>query len=153
MADSQHIIDKITKARQRLLDTVAELTEEEMAQAPEGEWSIREILHHIGIGEDANVKLAQRALAGNPVTMDDFELDRWNVEQVSQYTDQPAGEALQRMQSVRQRTLDTLRSLSDDDLTTTLDHPGWGEMTVGQLFRALGTHDLMHRRDILKRLD
>jgi len=26
-------------------------------------------------------------------------------------------------------------------------------MTVEQLFRALGVHDLMHRRDILKRIE
>lgn len=153
MADTERIIEKITKARRRLLDAVAGLSEQQMAWSPAGEWSTREILHHVAIGEETNVELAKRALSGNPVTIEDFDLDTWNVEQVAQHAGQPASDAIDRLHRVRQETLDTLQSLSDDDLAASLDHPGWGEMTLQQLFRALGTHDLMHRRDILKRID
>ena len=147
MADTKRTIDKITKARERLLLAIEGLTEEQMTWSPDGEWSIQEILQHVGIAERANVELAKRALAGNPVAMDNFDLDSWNVEQVSQL------ELEQKQETSRQKTLERLQGLADEDLSMTLEHPGWGEMTIQQLFRALGTHDLLHRRDILKRID
>ncbi len=153
MADIDRLTQKITTARDRLLDTIEELTAEQMTRSPNEGWSIREILHHLAIGEEANVELAERALAGNPVAMDDFDMDAWNIEQVSQRAHRPAAEAIEELHRVREKTLTTLQSLSDENLAATLDHPGWGEMTIEQLFRALGTHDLLHRRDILKRID
>ena len=153
MADTKRTIDKITKARERLLLAIEGLTEEQMTWSPDGEWSIQEILQHVGIAERANVELAKRALAGNPVAMDNFDLDSWNVEQVSQHADQPAADAIEELRCARQKTLERLQGLADEDLSMTLEHPGWGEMTIQQLFRALGTHDLLHRRDILKRID
>ncbi|RME42518.1 MAG: DinB family protein [Chloroflexi bacterium] len=153
MADTDRIIKKITQARRQLLSTVEGLTEEQMAWSPNQEWSIREILHHVAIGEQANVELAERALAGEPVAIEDFDMDAWNIAQVANKAGRPAAEAIQALQTVREKTLNTLRSLSSHDLAQTLDHPGWGEMTVEQLFRALGVHDLMHRRDILKRIE
>lgn len=152
MANTDRIIRKLTQARRQLLEAVEGLSEEQMAQAFDQEWSIREILHHVAIGEQANVDLAERALAGNPVIMDNFDMDAWNIEQVAQQADRPAAEAIDALHRVRAKTLDRLRHLTDEDMAQRLDHPGWGEMTVEQLFRALGTHDLMHRRDILKRV-
>lgn len=153
MADTHRIIEKITRARQQLLDAVEGLTEAQMAWSPNHDWSIREILHHVAIGEQANVELAERALAGNPVSVEGFDMDAWNIEQVSQRAGQPAADAIQALHRVRQKTLDTLQALSEDSLAYNMEHPGWGEMTVEQLFRALGVHDLMHRRDILKRIE
>lgn len=153
MADTDRITKKLTQTRRQLLETVEGLTEEQMAWSNDQTWSIREILHHVGIGERANVELAERALAGDPITMDDFDLDTWNVEQVSQHAGRPASEAVQALHRVREQTLETLQGLSAEKLAHTLEHPGWGEMTVEQLFRALGLHDLMHRRDILTRIE
>ena len=153
MADAHRIAEKMTRARKQLLATVEGLTDQEMAWAPAGEWSICEILHHIAIGEAANLQLVTRAIAGEPVVMEGFDLDAWNVAQVAQYADQPASVALERLQSTRQDTLQILQNLSEQELAVSLDHPGWGEMTVEQLLRALGLHDQMHRRDILKRIE
>ncbi|MFQ5341254.1 MAG: DinB family protein [Anaerolineae bacterium] len=153
MADTDRIIKKLTQARRQLLEAVEGLTEEQMAWSTDQAWSIREIVHHVGIGEQANVELAERALAGQPVSMDDFDMDTWNIEQVAQRADRPASEALQALHQIREKTLETLHGLSAEKLAHTLEHPGWGEMTVEQLFRALGVHDLMHRRDILKRIE
>ena len=153
MADTERIMRKLTQARRQLLAAVEGLTEEQMSWSTDQAWSIREILHHVGIGEQANVELAERALAGEPVSMDDFDMDAWNIEQVSRRADRPASEALQALHQVREKTLEALHDLPAEKLAHTLEHPGWGEMTVEQLFRALGVHDLMHRRDILKRLE
>lgn len=148
MADSETIIEKITRARQRLLESVARLSEEEMSRKPDEGWSIREILHHVAIGERANVELVRQALAGNPIRMEDFDMHRWNVEQVARRAGRSAAEAIAELKAVRQETLALLRSLGPEELALKLEHPGWGEMTIEQLFRALGIHDLMHRRDI-----
>lgn len=53
---------KITQARQRLFDAIDGLSEEEMAWSPDQDWSIRQTLHHVAIGEEANVELVERAL-------------------------------------------------------------------------------------------
>lgn len=153
MGDVDRIAKKIMQARQQLLDAIQGLTEEEMAQPFNAEWSIREILHHVAIGEQANLEIAERALIGDPITIEGFDMDAWNVEQVAQQAGRPTSEAIAALQHVRQKTLSLLRSLSAEDLAVKLNHPGWGEMTVAQLFRALGIHDLMHRRDILRRVE
>lgn len=153
MADIEAIVAKLTRARQRLLETVADLDEEAMDRSPAEGWSIREILHHVAIGERANVELVRQALAGQPVQMDDFDMHRWNVEQVARRAGRSAAEAIAELHAVREETLALLRTLRPQDLSRTLVHPGWGEMTIEQLFRALGTHDLMHRRDILRLLE
>ena len=72
MADTETIIEKITRSRQRLLEAVAGLSEEEMSRKPGDGWSIRQILHHVAMGERANVELARQALAGNPVRIKEF---------------------------------------------------------------------------------
>jgi len=101
MANTNRIIKKITHARRQLLEAVEGLTEEQMAWASNQDWSIREILHHVGIGEQANVELAERALAGDPVTMEDFDIDAWNIKQVAQRAGQPATEAIRELHRVR----------------------------------------------------
>ena len=153
MVETDRITSKITRAREQLLKAVEGMGEDQMAQEHGESWSIREILHHIGIAERANMTLVRSVLAGDPARLEDFDLDAFNVEHVSKHAHLPAATALETLQDFRQQTLNTLQNLTEEELATILDHPGWGEMTIAQLLRALGVHDTMHRRDIMKRIE
>jgi hypothetical protein len=59
----QELIGTITNHRQALLDAVSGLSEAQLAyQAGDGAWTINDILHHLALTDEANAKLAARAL-------------------------------------------------------------------------------------------
>src|ERR1043165_5629744 len=59
----QELIGAITNHRQALLDTVSGLSEAQLAyKAGDDVWTINDILHHLALTDEANAKLAARAL-------------------------------------------------------------------------------------------
>src|SRR6185503_3637338 len=59
----QELVDTISGYRQALLDEVSALSETQLDHKPgDGAWSISDILHHLALTDEANLKLTFRAL-------------------------------------------------------------------------------------------
>lgn len=149
------IISKLNAERARLRETVAGISAERLEHAVgDGQgWRVREVLAHLANAEADHRQVAERLVAGEPVMIDGFELDRWNEARVAERAGQSMAEILADLERERAATLAFIAQLSPDDLEKSGNHPALGEVTVGKLLRIVGLHERMHQRDIATALD
>jgi uncharacterized damage-inducible protein DinB len=143
--------DKIVTARARLLAAVDGLQAEAWDWRPgDGRWSARQTLAHVGSAQWDHLQVAQRLIAGEPVTLSDFDLDAWNAAQVAKRASWPVAQLLADLEAAHLQTLCFLASLDAQKLSITGTHPALGEVSVGQVLRVIALHDSLHRRDVVQ---
>jgi hypothetical protein len=120
--------------------------------SPEGGWSTRETLAHLVDAERAHRRFVEAVLAGQPVHLEGFDLDRWNEEHVVRRAHQPVAEILAALHAERQATLDLLPTIPDDAWERRAIHPALGEVSVYQVIRIIGVHERQHLQEIRQRL-
>ena len=147
------IRDKLTTARGRLLAAVDGLEEYAWEWCPpNGSWSVRLTLAHVGSAQWSHLEVARLLLEGQPVNIVDFDLDSWNAAQVAQRAEWPVADVLTDLASGHQVALAFLDSLAPSELAIAGLHPALGEVSVGQVLRVIALHDNLHRRDIQRLL-
>ena len=131
---------------------VTDLTPEELQWRPgESDWSILEILCHLLDEEVDDFRTRLRMTLECPgefwPAIDPVEaaIDR-------QYRQQDATEILQRFNAERQASLAWLRQLQSPDWSTQYHHPKLGVLRAGDLLSAWVAHDVLHLKQITKRL-
>jgi DinB superfamily len=162
----QELVATIARYRQSLLDAVSGLSEAQLAHKPDDEaWSINDILHHLALTDEANAKLAFRALkhatargvAADP-TPDGSVLNCLDgalapirnrraqaPEFVTPHEHLSAAESIARLQASRARMLEAIEQLSGYDLTALkYPHPLLGELDMYQWLLIAGGHEGRH---------
>jgi hypothetical protein len=118
---------------------------------PDGAWSILEIVRHLGDEEvedfRARLELTLRdpAAEWTPIAPEQWATDR-------KYNDGDLKAAVDRFVSERKKSIAWLKSLKNPDWSSTHTHPKFGSMSAGELLTAWAAHDLLHLRQIAKRL-
>lgn len=162
----QELIGAITRYRQALLDAVAGLNESQLAyRADESAWTINDILHHLALTDEANAKLAARALKharerGLPVdpTPDQSVLNCLDKaltpirntraeapEFVTPHEHVAAEESIARLNKTRTRMLEAVEQLAEYDLTQLkYPHPLLGDFDMYQWILIAGGHEGRH---------
>ena len=162
----QELVGAITQYRQALLDAVSELSEAQLAFKPDdGAWAINDILHHLALTDEANAKLAARALKhagerGLPAdpTPDASVLNcldealapirntRANAPAfVTPHDHLAAAESIERLKTTRARMLEAVAQLGSYDLTQLkYPHPLLGELDMYQWLLIAGGHEGRH---------
>ena len=146
----EQLTDKLKSVRVNLLKSIEGLPDDDITQeiGTNGWKSIKDIILHLASGERGMLTVARQCLAGQRVSYEGFDLDRWNERQVEKKRHLSVAEALAELQAVREDSLTTLRELTPEQLRMPAAHPFWGDVTVGQLFRIMSIHDELHRRDV-----
>ena len=167
---AEELIGAITRYRQALLDTVAGLSEAQLAyRASDGAWAISDILHHLALTDEANAKLAWRALkhAGerdlpaDPTPdasvlncLDEALAPIRNTraqapEFVTPHEHLAATDSATRLQASRARMLEAVEQLAAYDLTQLkYPHPLLGELDMYQWILIAGGHEGRHLAQI-----
>jgi hypothetical protein len=158
MADQTQIrelVEKMTEEREKLLDQIEALSDEQASFAPEdaqGEaaWSAKEQCAHLAEMETAYRSWVEAALKennpdltglrGQPV---EIPLEQANGKSVSEMTRQ--------LRSQRDKTLALIESLKPEDYERTATQPMFGTLTVLQWLRSYYRHDRMHQDQIAGR--
>ena len=162
----QELIGALTQYRQALLDSVAGLNEAQLAhKADDGAWTINDILHHLSLTDEANVKLTSRALkhaqargVGADPTPDESKLNCLDEalapirntkaqapEFVTPHDHLPADQSLARLNDSRARMLEGVERLAGYDLTQLkYPHPILGELDMYQWILIAGAHEGRH---------
>jgi hypothetical protein len=165
----QEIVDAISNDRQSLTGAVAGLSEGQLDyKAAEGEWSISDLLHHLALSDEANVKLAglmlkqaeEKQLPPDPAPdesalgcLDGFtDTLRASVkapDRVSPRSHLPASESLRRLSASREQLNDTIARLAGYDLgLLTWPHPFLGPINLYQWLMMAGRHERRHTAQI-----
>ena len=166
----QELVGAITHYRQSLLNSVSDLSDAQLAfKADESTWTINDILHHLALTDEANAKLAARALkhaterglAADPTPdasvlncLDEALAPMRNTraqapEFVTPHEHLAADAAIRRLQASRARMLESVEQLNGYDLTQLkYPHPILGELDMYQWLLIAGGHEGRHLAQI-----
>jgi hypothetical protein len=111
-------------------------------------WKVHQILAHFVSVERAFQWLTADIVSGGRGTPNDFDLDRFNHEQVAQLQESSRAELIEAFKSERAATMGQVSIYSADDLAKIGNHPWFGQVSVSKLLKLLYRHNQLHLRDI-----
>lgn len=166
----QEIVDQITHNRDKVLQSIAGLTDAQLNYKSEGDaWSICDIVHHLALTDEANAKLMsnllKRARADNigpdpsPDSSEVHSADdvfarmaepRFQAPQfVAPQSHLPVDDSLARLKASRERMLESVDQLASFDLSgLTYPHPFAGDLNAYQWMLLAGGHERRHTQQI-----
>ncbi|HKY05618.1 MAG TPA: DinB family protein [Blastocatellia bacterium] len=165
----QEIVDSNARDRRSLFDSVSGLSASQLGYRPsDGEWSIEDILHHLAISDEANIKLAsimlrqaeEKNLPADP-TPDESVLNSLDSlkeglaqkvkapDRVAPRSHLPAAESLARLEASRTKLNDAIERLASYDLDQLRwPHPFLGDLNLYQWLMMAGRHESRHTAQI-----
>ena len=151
--DSPALIDSLNHFPDLLRATIADRPVGELRRRPEsGGWSLLEILGHLADEEefDFRVRLELTLLHPEHDWPAPVAPEQWVVER--RYNDADAARVLLRFGTLRTGNVRWLRALKNPDWSVAHKHPKFGDIRAGDLLAAWAAHDLLHLRQIARRL-
>lgn len=130
---------------------VAPWPREALRRRPDvGGWSALEILGHLADEEELDFRVRlELTLAGND-EWPPIAPEQWATER--KYNGADPGATLARFEEKRRENVSWLRGLEAPDWSAEHRHPKFGSMRAGELLAAWAAHDLLHLRQITRRL-
>jgi len=138
------MIETIAEAPRRMRDAVAGLTPEQL-ETPyrEGGWTLRQVVHHVPDSHLNSYCRFKLALTENEPTIRPYDEARWA--ELSDSVDTPIETSLTLLESLHDRWVRLLRSMTDDDFRRTLKHPEMGTvMTLDAMVSLYSWHCKHH---------
>jgi hypothetical protein len=166
----QEIVGVLSTTRQALIDSVSNLNEAQLDyRSEDGVWSIGDILHHLALTDEANLKLTSNMLKQAEAmklpedsTPDDSALGFMDViaertrgarlqapDFVAPRSHLPAAESLTRLKASREKIMEIVERLAPYDLTQLKHpHPLAGELNTYEWLLIAGGHESRHKAQI-----
>ena len=113
-------------------------------------WTVLELFTHVVEAEDSVARLITNIVNGSPGVPEDFDLDRYNEYKVSKAGQVDAEGLLNTFIARRARTVELIKSLSEDDLNTRGNHPFLGNSEIIEMLKLMYLHVQLHIRDVKK---
>lgn len=148
-AERQTLIAKYKAGYDEVVRALAGIAADERDWRPApGEWSAREVVHHLADSETiSGVRLRRLLIEDNPVVQgyDEAEYARF-----FRYQDRPWEPALQAFQAARSTTAQLLDSMTEADWARTGTHSESGPYSTAKWLRIYGDHGHVHADQIRK---
>ena len=112
-------------------------------------WTVRDLLAHFVSSEEGLLRIAQDIAAGGKGAPEGFDYDAYNAAEQKRLADVPVDRLLSDLKAARERTLQWVRGLSEEDLDRVGRHPALGEITLETFVEAMYGHQLLHMRDLM----
>jgi hypothetical protein len=113
-------------------------------------WTALQILAHLATIESSMHWLFKDILAGGAGSPPDFDLDRFNYNQVKKLDDQTVDELLERFKTVRLETITIVDQMTEADLDREGRHAFHGHGKLERFIRWAAEHADLHIADIGK---
>lgn len=142
---------ELARTRQRFLDAVAALREEDFARPAghQSDWTVKDLIGHVAYAEGSMLPMIEAPLKGQSRSIPaDFDLARWNEGRVRRAREQSVAELVARLEASREQALALLDSLSDADLDRVTSHPVAPVTDVAGIFRIIAGHEREHTAEI-----
>lgn len=150
-AKKAKIKQKLSKTRNDLLQYARELTESEWTQpiyTHGEEWTAQDILRHLTWSESGMTRLIQHIRQGHGGVSEDFDRDRYNAGGVEKLKEKTPAELMTMMTENRERTLQILDDLSEDELAMEGRHAIGDIMSIEAILRIISIHEQQHLQDL-----
>ncbi len=146
------LVARLEKGRQKTRQTFNALTSEQWQRpvyTEPGVWRPRDLLAHFLSAELQLLPLCQDIAAGGRGAPEDFDIDGFNAAEQQRLADCSREELSNQLDAARQKTLDWIATLREEQLDLTGNHPALGEVTLETLILSIYGHQLFHIRDYL----
>jgi hypothetical protein len=165
MSAAQSVIDGLRANREKLEAFCGSLSEEELNRLvpPDNAWTVKDFIIHLIAFDDLTTDWVESVIGGNldgPAANPDgskFDVDEWNERRLQECRGKPLAQLMADWRPERERFLDALAKLSEDDMKKSVFFPGdnkrdGGQVPFGLFLHGLVRHDPIHVADILKGL-
>lgn len=124
---------------------------EAQRKPPSGAWSIVEIVNHLADEESEDFRTRVRLTLEDP-SKPWPGIDPEGVVVERRHNEKPLAASLERFAMERAASVEWLRRLDAPDWSMTYTHPQLGELRAGDLMLSWCAHDVLHLRQIAKRV-
>ncbi len=140
----------LAAAREELLAAVALVPSAERASRPAcGEWTLQDLVGHVADWEWVGVEGLRRMAAGQPPGVERIlDINEWNRVHVAARREQGWETVWADLHAARQRLLDVLEGMSQDDLAPTFPFPWGPQGTPHEWLCVYVAHDREHAKDL-----
>ena len=137
------MIEQIAAAPRKMRDAVAGLTPDQL-ETPyrEGGWTLRQVVHHVPDSHMNSYVRFKLALTEQTPTIRPYDEARWA--ELADSVDTPPETSMALLESLHDRWVRLLRSMSADDFQRTLNHPANGLMTLDAMLALYAWHGRHH---------
>jgi len=147
-------LDEIAQAPVKLRTAVKGLSDQQLdTPYRPGGWTVRQVIHHVPDSHMNSYVRFKLALTENEPTIKTYAEDRWAELSDSKAT--PIEVSLTLLESLHDRWVRLLRSLSPEDWKKTFRHPDLGPMTLEKtlaLYAWHGRHHVAHITELRKQM-
>ena len=115
-------------------------------------WSLADLLAHLASAERAFLHYGREILSGGEGAPEGFDIDAFNNREVGRLRERGFAQTVADFRATRQETIDLVDQLSDADFARTGRHPYFGPMSIDEMFKLIYRHNMMHLRDLRRRI-
>ena len=145
-------MDRYASAAGELEAVIANVHEDELDAHPiEGEWSVREIAHHVCDSEMTSAIRLRRLIAEDDPAITGYDEMEWSRR--LHYPERPIGPSLTAMRGARETTLSILERLSDAEWARSGTHSELGAYSVDRWLEIYAEHPREHAGQARRVLD
>ncbi len=153
-AQRQEIIASIAEAPKRFRDAVAGLSDAQLETSyREGGWTVRQVIHHVADSHMNAYIRTKWALTEAEPTIKPYDEKSWA--ELEDAKRAPLEPSLALLDSLHDRWVRLLRSLTPEQWKRTFRHPEMGPMTLEKtlaLYAWHGPHHIAHVTELRKRM-
>jgi len=137
------MIEQIAAAPRKMRDAVAGLTPRQL-ETPyrDGGWTLRQVVHHVPDSHMNSYVRFKLARTEQTPTIRPYDEARWA--ELADSVDTPPETSMALLESLHDRWVRLLRSMSADDFQRTLNHPENGLMTLDAMLALYAWHGRHH---------
>jgi hypothetical protein len=145
---------RLEKGRQKTLEIFDALTPEQWRQTlyTDPTWQVRQLLVHFVSTEIQLLALAQDVAAGGAGAPADFDYDVFNADEQTRLEGLSLPELRSMLVQARGQTIAWVRTLNAAQLDRVGFHPALGRVNLETLVLSMYGHQLLHMRDLSRRL-
>jgi hypothetical protein len=146
MNDRTELLERFRKGPELVAAVMTGAAGAEIDWAPEGKWSIRQILAHLADSEIVGADRLRRTIAEDNPTLIWYDQDAWAAN--LNYPKRKPSESLDLFRRLRTDNYELLKELPDAAYARTATHSQRGSMTLLDLLEVNAAHVESHARQI-----
>jgi hypothetical protein len=150
--DTTRLIESLERFGNLLPAVVQGIGHEDARWRPSnGAWSVLEVVCHLADEEVEDFRARLESTLRDPgEAWKANDPEAWAVER--RYNEQDLSETVARFVTERRQSVAWLRTLAEPDFSRTYQHPKFGPIRAGDIMVSWAAHDMLHLRQIAKRL-
>lgn len=125
---------------------------ERMIYTEGSQWTIRKILAHFVSAEAAFLSLIHNMKSTGKGAPEGFDIDQFNEREVEDMHTVSSPELVERFASLRVKTVELVKQVSENELSQIGRHPFFGMVTLEDMIKLIYRHNQIHQRDIRRNL-